>query len=84
MVKWKGESDMPKKVNSIKVTFKDNERENALYSDIMQASEFGQSAWMKQAAIEKLERDNGGKQMNCHSENTRTIGTVSSMDDLFM
>ena len=44
----------------IRVSFKDNECEEQLYNDILDESKLvGQSAWMKIAAKEKLDRDKG-------------------------
>lgn len=74
---WKGEADMRNK--PIRVTFKDNDLENELYDDIMkECTIIGQSTWMKQAAIEKLERDKS-KVQSTQSNNS----VINSLDDLF-
>jgi hypothetical protein len=70
----------------IKVSFKNNPEEDKLYDDIITNCKFiGQSAWMKLAASEKLERDNGSNG-NVHKTNVNNqngFGLLNSCEDLF-
>jgi hypothetical protein len=67
----------------IRVSFKHDEMQ--LYNDIMQyCNLIGLSGWMKQAALEKLERDKDKKAnyTNVNKSNNNTP-VINSMDQLF-
>ena len=69
---------------TIRVTFKDTDLENNLHDEILKSCEIiGQSAWMKQAAIEKLEREKQGIEKVTVQSTKANNSIISSLDDLF-
>lgn len=70
-----------KKPLIIRVSFKDEEEQ--LYKDVMDCCEIiGQSAWMKVAAKEKLEREKNNKTVESNSSFNMSSTRYESFDQL--
>lgn len=72
--------------DNIRVSFRNNDFDNKLYDEIMEECKVvGQSAWMKQAAYEKLQRDKGSNSnSNSNKANyNQSNQVIKSLDQLF-
>ena len=69
--------------NVIRVSFKDNDFEMQLLNDIRKESKLmGDSAWMKIAAYEKIQRDKDKNSNNIPMQKSNNTPIYNSLEDL--